>query len=83
MLADEHYRVGDRVVLIDTRRATFNFEGAGLIAGVSSGTVSRVPDRDCIAGSVLIKFDGFDFDIAVAKRRLLLVSPMKQMTHEI
>ena len=83
MATDEYYRIGDRVVLIDTRRAMFDFDGAGLIAGVSQGVVSQLPDHDGIAGSVCVKFDGFDLDIAVSKRRLLLVSPLERMARDI
>jgi hypothetical protein len=80
---DEFFRIGDRVLLADTDGASFDFKGAGLIAGSSKGTVTTLPEFPGIHESVLVAFDGVAESLAVAKRRLLLLNPLERLAREI
>ena len=81
--ADEFFRIGDRVLLADTDGACFDFKGAGLIAGVSKGTVTTLPEFPGVSASVLVEFDGVGESLAIAKRRLLLLNPLERLAREI
>ena len=81
---EEFFRIGDRVVLTDTSGSCFDFAGAGLVSGVSKGTVVQLPDHVGVAASVLVQFDRLgDVALAIEKRRLLLDNPLDRLEREI
>jgi hypothetical protein len=82
-LAGEYFRIGDRVVLTDTKGSSFDFIAARLAEWVSEGIIIQLPDNDMTADAVIVRFDGLDAEIAVLKRRLLLQNPLERLAREI
>jgi hypothetical protein len=79
----EFFRVGDRVLLIDTSHSGFDFHGIGLVAGRATGVVEQLPEEKHLGASVLVLFDWIDGSICVSRHRLQLENPLERLGREI
>jgi hypothetical protein len=80
---EPYFRIGDRVLLVDTAGSSFDFSGAGLVVGQAKGTIIELPSYPSTMQSVLDYFDDIALAITVLKTRILLENPLERLAREV